>query len=559
MATLTDTDALLIYRIGPVLCCAPGLHVEAIIEPPSLTQLPGTSDARPGIFKHSIGVISVSDLRYCFGLDRTEWKQPGRMIITKLEAGNIGFWVDEIIDVIQVPASGWGALPPHIPREAFSRTLLLKDKIHLYAEFENLYGLRSSGYLSQYINQLQAAEEKTTESNTPGAESLIKTGEPRKAIQKPEKQDNKESSNVIPLKTVTTTSQSEDKPKLEQQTEKTATVAEVTPLKPAGSPTPAFIKTEKVAVATPSEQFKQLKQPNTNSGTASAPSMTNDTSAQTSHAKTSLHSSPSPQPVERTSPGYDVAGTPITEVKNYKESSVNSRPTQTEVALTKSKSKRAWWGVALVIFLVVGLSGGTYYFYWGKEPLAKKSGWTHMSAKNKFKISFPSGLNNIGGFNKKKIPPTEDVLQKETRPPYQAIIEKDPEGITITLAGPKTEPVLRDNTPTQSIMAQPIVEQTIAKSTTNPVNPAQSKTHEQKLVNISLSIVSKTQEPRTEKLRSTPKIIIHSVVKGDTLWHIAKRYVRNPFRYPELASLSKIKNPDLIYPGDRVRILIENN
>lgn len=49
---------------------------------------------------------------------------------------------------------------------------------------------------------------------------------------------------------------------------------------------------------------------------------------------------------------------------------------------------------------------------------------------------------------------------------------------------------------------------------------------------------------------------IHIVVKGDTLWHIAKRYVNNPWRYPELARLSKIKNPDLIYPGDKVVIII---
>jgi len=52
------------------------------------------------------------------------------------------------------------------------------------------------------------------------------------------------------------------------------------------------------------------------------------------------------------------------------------------------------------------------------------------------------------------------------------------------------------------------------------------------------------------------KKYIHIVVKGDTLWHIAKRYVHNPWRYPELAKLSNIKNPDLIYPGDQVTIII---
>ena len=37
--------------------------------------------------------------------------------------------------------------------------------------------------------------------------------------------------------------------------------------------------------------------------------------------------------------------------------------------------------------------------------------------------------------------------------------------------------------------------------------------------------------------------------------HIAIRYLGDPFRYPELARLSDIRNPDLIYPGNKVRII----
>jgi|GEM_PF-1484649 len=47
----------------------------------------------------------------------------------------------------------------------------------------------------------------------------------------------------------------------------------------------------------------------------------------------------------------------------------------------------------------------------------------------------------------------------------------------------------------------------------------------------------------------------HIVVKGDTLWDIAAKYLGNPFRYPELAELSRIENPHLIYPGDLIRII----
>ncbi|WP_232024027.1 LysM peptidoglycan-binding domain-containing protein [Sulfurivermis fontis] len=52
------------------------------------------------------------------------------------------------------------------------------------------------------------------------------------------------------------------------------------------------------------------------------------------------------------------------------------------------------------------------------------------------------------------------------------------------------------------------------------------------------------------------QMYVHTVVRGDTLWAIAERYLDDPWRYKELAQLSRIKNPDLIYPGNKVRIII---
>jgi nucleoid-associated protein YgaU len=55
---------------------------------------------------------------------------------------------------------------------------------------------------------------------------------------------------------------------------------------------------------------------------------------------------------------------------------------------------------------------------------------------------------------------------------------------------------------------------------------------------------------------ANPNARTHVVEPGDTLWDIAKKYVGDPFRYPELTELSNIRNPNLIYPGDIVRIEI---
>jgi len=90
----------------------------------------------------------------------------------------------------------------------------------------------------------------------------------------------------------------------------------------------------------------------------------------------------------------------------------------------------------------------------------------------------------------------------------------------------------------------------LASSKLNAVSVAQAKPIEEPKI-FELTLGKQNQTPQS-KLR----VINHVVVKGDTLWDIAEEYVKDPFRYPELAELSKIKNPDLIYPYDLVRIHI---
>ena len=47
---------------------------------------------------------------------------------------------------------------------------------------------------------------------------------------------------------------------------------------------------------------------------------------------------------------------------------------------------------------------------------------------------------------------------------------------------------------------------------------------------------------------------VYVVVKGDTLWHICRRFTGNPFDYPEVAAANNIINPDLIFPDQVIHL-----
>lgn len=63
---------------------------------------------------------------------------------------------------------------------------------------------------------------------------------------------------------------------------------------------------------------------------------------------------------------------------------------------------------------------------------------------------------------------------------------------------------------------------------------------------------AKVEQKRATTVKTTAKT--HTVKSGDTLWAIAKKYLGNGSKYTELAKLNNIKNPNLIKPGQVIKL-----
>ncbi len=59
----------------------------------------------------------------------------------------------------------------------------------------------------------------------------------------------------------------------------------------------------------------------------------------------------------------------------------------------------------------------------------------------------------------------------------------------------------------------------------------------------------------TDKAAGDEEAAYYTIVKRDTLWDISGKFLKNPFKWPKIWKLNPyIKNPDLIFPGDVVKI-----
>lgn len=579
-------SSLLTFRVGPVLCCAPSLPVRTIITPPKLTHVAGSEPSQPGIFKHGPHIVKALDLRLKFGVAESEQTQPGNLIVCIFENEGYAFWVDQILDVFNFPMQGWGNLPPAIPRGVFSKTLLFNNKIHLYCEFEKLTTIHDLGYLKHYIQQLTdktttqtvadknktlssakagktlQTDDKKTSASQPSGSDVVKTSrtEEVKYDKAPHKASNPD---VTPGASTSLNEEANRSSRFTTTANQTSSVRK-THLESASVLKQANTKPEitrsnlspgtKTPVSRSAENYQSANSQSSSTKSVHAQSAAATTNSTINNSTTAQHKTSS-----RTE--LNTAGT-INTASNSKK--LNS---PTPPSFEEGTDEQSFIGVAIFFILLLLLPAAGYYFFIHETATQIRAVARNEITPTEFTVTKPQEISSPTisealtqqgeiqtteneAIETPDLTPVVDIgvdARVETTPAdsasYRADISEQDNEIMITIHQTTSEETLPEQ-PQQTVTT--ITPQAVAVDididTEAIIEPSPVETLSEQELNTTL--------PRAEPINE----IIHTVVKGDTLWAIAKKYVHNPFLYPELARLSNIKNPHRIYPGNRVRI-----
>lgn len=558
-----DQNALLLFRVGPVCCCAPSRPVAGVVTPPPLHRPPGSDALHPGVFHHGGHLVKVVDLGQGFGAPVPE-DGTGRIIVTELPAGRFGFRVDDIIDVLEWPASGWGSLPPPIPRTWFRRTLQHDGRLCLYTEFERLAGIEETGILRDHLRALEPEAPPAVDQESPPAADCSRPAPPE------------------PRSVTAGSRPAEPEP------------ATVTP-PPERAESPSILRSAATVSGKASDPGTMARHQPT-SGPEPAPGNTPGKTARRSPAATLRPRQPAPPRTaelthrpsvpDKPAPARSTPP-PATQPPPAAPASPASPPTAGESVLP---------AMLLIVFILAGVGIGSWYLLTGwlapepprtlalaaAEPVslpesAEAPTETRRNPDESDTLPPPAAPAPVLSEPALSEPPDPEPIRPPASPSpaYRAEIRDDDEGITIVLHQPRssapptpeeTGRTMPDGTPTPSATTG------LQEAGAEKPDPAESGHEAKETDTAEPKPSSRAEATDTAVSKSRPKAeapdngaspapviqreIVHIVVRGDTLWDIAARYVHDPFRYPELARLSRIRDPDRIYPGDRVRILV---
>ncbi len=154
-----ERTTLVVFRCGSVWLSAVVDAVEGVIPAPEgLTPVPHVAPCILGIFEYRGETATVVDVACKLGLDGSRVGTAGRAILVRGGAGLIAFLVDDLLDVAQAARFQWAEAPASVPGELFTATLSRDGHLILHTDFETLYRFPGPTALDAWVARLPAAQ-----------------------------------------------------------------------------------------------------------------------------------------------------------------------------------------------------------------------------------------------------------------------------------------------------------------------------------------------------------------------------------------------------------------
>lgn len=539
---------VLIFSVDAYTFCVPALEVESVIKRPlsAITSVPGSPKAVSGVLAHRGQIVTVINLRQKLGLTVSRETASGLLIISRMDDGLTAFRADDVSDVISSAAVQWHPVTVNTSFTAVDKLGTYGDLFLMHARLQSLALMEDSPQQdSQFLRFAEALGFRSS-SNFETVRETVRYDECKITL-------------------CSDANSSEEKACKADNIQK--------PLSATGvHPPPKLARTHhkqvfSVKTGKPSTIFQAGTPPVSMSNIQASPAPTIPSKTRPVDILKAGRPAQAPEMGRPASPG--TAGDALEKASTHaakafgdgddpdhgRQAAADSLSTP----VSRNRRSRFLWIAAVGIIASGLLLGfltrpGHHNHETANDILSKPISFGTMAtapAKPSGMHALPEAVPAFAGEESK------EERQANADPPHLAVSEKPPDESTAQSTGrlPVAETVEDIVEDTETVEVQPV---------SDPVN----NRHQELLRVESKDFTLTVERPRTDgsillqsellsegQQFSSGEMLVHIVVKGDTLWDIAKSYLGNPMLYPELAELSRIKDPHWIYPRDVIRIV----
>ncbi len=122
------------FEVGGILLGVEVVKVQEVIRYQEMTEVPLAPAVIEGLINLRGQIVTALDTRRCLGMGATTRENPPMNIVIRVEDGIFSLLVDEIGDVLELPAEAYAATPDNMPaeqRELIDGVYRVEDRLML--------------------------------------------------------------------------------------------------------------------------------------------------------------------------------------------------------------------------------------------------------------------------------------------------------------------------------------------------------------------------------------------------------------------------------------------